>query len=85
MTGVNEIAPAEDRLYQGLPVEFAAAPPGLHHADQSLVSLPGGHRRRFLFRPVLNLVACVAVVDRNLGSLAHRLAIRYHLQMCAIV
>lgn len=79
MIGIDEIAAAEDRLDQGLPVELAA--PGLYRSHQPLISLPGGDRCHFLFRPVLDLlVRIAAAVNRSLGSLAYRLCIRYHLQ-----
>lgn len=79
MTGIDKIAAAEDRLDQGLPVELAA--PGFHRGHQSLISLPGGDRCHFLFRPVLDLLVHIAaIVNRSLGSLAHHLCIRYHLE-----
>ena len=81
MSDVDEITATEDRLDHGLPVEFTT-PPGLHRGYQSLVSVPGGHRRHFLFRPVLNLLVYVAaIVDRSFGSLTHSFCIRYHLRV----
>lgn len=78
VTGIHEIIAAKNRLDQGLPVELAAL--GFHCGYQPLISLPGGDRCHFLFRSVLDLFVRIAAgVNRSLGSLTHRLCIRYHL------